>query len=151
MFSHLVIQSSVTDRSCGGAGLGLLGALGFDRSKVALHLQRRWPDLSDWDEAVGGHHHPNTHLSAVLYLPGSGSGEGACFVFMPPSSRMSWCPVLRPATAVRSRLSILSTSPTGTLHPSRVRWCCSPLAWATACWSMAIRSLSAARSVLTLP
>ena len=52
-----------------------LAAVGFDRSQVALHLQRCWPVLSDWDQAVGRHHHPNAHLSAVLYLTGSGSGE----------------------------------------------------------------------------
>jgi len=42
---------------------------------VALHLQRCWPVISDWDQAVGRHHHPNAHLSAVLYLTGNGSGE----------------------------------------------------------------------------
>ena len=52
-----------------------LAAVGFDRSRVALHLQRCWPVLSDWDQVVGRHHHPNAHLSAVLYLTGGGSGE----------------------------------------------------------------------------
>ncbi|ABI46648.1 TIGR02466 family protein [Synechococcus sp. CC9311] len=52
-----------------------LGAVGFDCSRVALHLQRCWPVLSDWDQLVGRHHHPNAHLSAVLYLTGDGSGE----------------------------------------------------------------------------
>ena len=52
-----------------------LDSLGFTRSQVALHLQRCWPVISDWDQAVGRHHHPNAHLSAVLYLSGTGSGE----------------------------------------------------------------------------
>ncbi len=52
-----------------------LKAIGFDLSKVALHLQRCWPVLSDWDQLVGRHHHPNAHLSAVLYLTGDGSGQ----------------------------------------------------------------------------
>ena len=40
-----------------------------------MHLQRCWPVISDWDQEVGRHHHPNADLSAVLYLPGNGSGE----------------------------------------------------------------------------
>ena len=52
-----------------------LDSLGFERSQVALHLQSCWPVISDWDQAVGRHHHPNAHLSAVLYLTGNGSGE----------------------------------------------------------------------------
>ena len=52
-----------------------LKAVGFECSNVALHLQRCWPVLSDWDQLVGRHHHPNAHLSAVLYLSGSGQGE----------------------------------------------------------------------------
>ena len=52
-----------------------LDALGFARNQVALHLQRCWPVISDWDQSVGRHHHPNAHLSAVVYLTGSGSGE----------------------------------------------------------------------------
>ena len=52
-----------------------LEAVGFDCNRVALHLQRCWPVLSDWDQLVGRHHHPNAHLSAVLYLTGNGSGE----------------------------------------------------------------------------
>ena len=52
-----------------------LDSLGFARSQVALHLQRCWPVVSDWDQLVGRHHHPNAHLSAVLYLTGAGSGE----------------------------------------------------------------------------
>ena len=35
-----------------------LGSIGFERSQVALHLQRCWPVISDWDQAIGRHHHP---------------------------------------------------------------------------------------------
>ena len=52
-----------------------LDTLGFDRDAVALHLQRCWPVISDWDQGIGRHHHPNAHLSAVLYLSGTGTGE----------------------------------------------------------------------------
>lgn len=52
-----------------------LDAVGFTSERVALHLQRCWPVLSDWDQLVGRHQHPNAHLSAVLYLSGSGSGQ----------------------------------------------------------------------------
>ena len=53
-----------------------LAAIGFDQARLALHLQRCWPVLSDWDQVVGRHHHPNAHLSAVVYLSGTGSGDG---------------------------------------------------------------------------
>ena len=51
-----------------------LDATGFDRQRIALHLQRCWPVLSECGQVVGRHHHPNAHLSAVLYLTGDGSG-----------------------------------------------------------------------------
>ncbi len=51
-----------------------LALTGFDVDAVDLHLQRCWPVLSDWGQVVGRHHHPNAHLSAVLYLSGDGSG-----------------------------------------------------------------------------
>ena len=52
-----------------------LAAIGFDQARLALHVQRCWPVLSDWDQVVGRHHHPNAHLSAVVYLSGSDSGD----------------------------------------------------------------------------
>ena len=52
-----------------------LVAIGFDQTKLALHVQRCWPVLSDWDQVVGRHHHPNAHLGAVVYLSESGSGD----------------------------------------------------------------------------
>jgi hypothetical protein len=62
-----------------------LEALGFDRSLVALHLQRSWPVLSELGQVVGRHHHPNAHLSGVYYLNGDGSGRSGCLRFFPPS------------------------------------------------------------------
>ena len=56
------------------AAWSYLDGLGFDRCRLALHLQRCWPVISDWDQGIGRHHHPNAHLSAVLYLSGSGNG-----------------------------------------------------------------------------
>jgi len=46
-------------------------AVGFDLDQVALHLQRCWPVVSDCDQLFGRYHHPNAHLSAVLYLTGA--------------------------------------------------------------------------------
>ena len=61
-----------------------LEALGFDRTAIALHLQRSWPVVSDWDQVVGRHHHPNAHLSAVLYLSGDGGGgDGPLCLYAP--------------------------------------------------------------------
>ena len=52
-----------------------LDATGFDCHLVDLHLQRSWPVFSEWGQVVGRHHHPNAHVSAVLYLSGDGSGD----------------------------------------------------------------------------
>jgi uncharacterized protein (TIGR02466 family) len=57
--------------------------LGFDPTRVALHLQRCWPVLSEPGQVVGRHHHPNAHLSAVYYLSGDGSGSCGCLRFWP--------------------------------------------------------------------
>ncbi|MCS5691113.1 2OG-Fe(II) oxygenase family protein [Cyanobium sp. FGCU-6] len=59
----------------GHHALGYLEAVGFDRRKVALHLQRCWPVVSEEGQVIGRHHHPNAHLSAVYYLNGDGSGR----------------------------------------------------------------------------
>ncbi len=52
-----------------------LRALGFDTEQIDLHLQRAWPVVSEPGQAVGRHHHPNAHLSAVYYITGDGSGR----------------------------------------------------------------------------
>ena len=67
----------------GHAGAYLVG-LGFERSRVALHVQRCWPVVSELGQVVGRHHHPNAHLSAVVYLNGDGSGRSGCLRFFPP-------------------------------------------------------------------
>ncbi|MBW4530630.1 MAG: 2OG-Fe(II) oxygenase family protein [Aphanothece saxicola GSE-SYN-MK-01-06B] len=59
-------------------------ALGFDRRRVALHVQRSWPVISDAGEQVGRHHHPNAHLSAVYYLNGDGCGRSGCLRLFAP-------------------------------------------------------------------
>lgn len=57
--------------------------LGFESDRVSLFLQRCWPVLSEPGQVVGRHHHPNAHLSAVLYLSGDGSGRCGCLRFWP--------------------------------------------------------------------
>jgi hypothetical protein len=85
----------------GYAGAYLEG-LGFERSRVALHLQRCWPVVSEAGQVVGRHHHPNAHLSAVYYLNGDGSGRSGClrFFFASPGQRVGagvGCRPRRPA------------------------------------------------------
>ncbi len=76
VFSGLIAELVVHARS-------YLLRLGFDLSQVALHIQRCWPVLSESDQVVGRHHHPNAHLSAVYYLSGDGSGDCGCLRFWP--------------------------------------------------------------------
>ncbi len=66
-----------------GHAQAYLGQLGFDPSRVVLHLQRCWPVLCEPGQVVGRHHHPNAHLSAVVYLSGDGSGDCGCLRFWP--------------------------------------------------------------------
>lgn len=61
-----------------------LGDLGFRREAVALHLQRSWPVISEPGQVIGRHHHPNAHVSAVLFLNGDGSGRSGCLRLFPP-------------------------------------------------------------------
>lgn len=60
-----------------------LAGLGFSTAQVALHLQRCWPVVSEPGQVIGRHHHPNAHLSAVLYLNGDGSGRSGCLRLFP--------------------------------------------------------------------
>jgi len=78
---------------CGHAW-SYLEELGFDRSRLALHLQRCWPVVSEIGQVVGRHHHPNAHLSAVYYLNGDGSGRSGCLRFFPPRSANELVPGL---------------------------------------------------------
>jgi uncharacterized protein (TIGR02466 family) len=61
-----------------------LADLGFERGRVALHIQRCWPVISEPGQLVGRHHHPNAHLSAIYYLNGDGSGRSGCLRLFAP-------------------------------------------------------------------
>lgn len=61
-----------------------VAAVGFDRSRVALHLQRAWPVVSEAGQGIGRHHHPNAHLSGVYYLTGDGRGTSGCLRLWAP-------------------------------------------------------------------
>jgi len=61
-----------------------VAALGFAPSRVALHLQRAWPVVSEEGQGIGRHHHPNAHLSAIYYLTGDGSGADGCLRIWAP-------------------------------------------------------------------
>lgn len=63
-----------------------LVALGFDLSQVELHIQRSWPVVSAPEQAIGRHHHPNAHLSAIVYLTGDGSESSGCLRLFAPHS-----------------------------------------------------------------
>jgi uncharacterized protein (TIGR02466 family) len=63
---------------------GYVAALGFDRSRVAVHLQRAWPVVSEEGQGIGRHHHPNAHISAVYYLTGDGTDASGCLRLWPP-------------------------------------------------------------------
>ena len=63
--------------------LQYLEQLGFQPDQLALHIQRSWPVVSELGQVVGRHHHPNAHLSAVLYLNGDGSGRSGCLRLFP--------------------------------------------------------------------
>ena len=68
-----------------GHAAAFVEQLGFDRSRLALHLQRCWPVVSECGQVIGRHHHPNAHLSGVYYLTGDGSGRSGCLRIYPPS------------------------------------------------------------------
>jgi uncharacterized protein (TIGR02466 family) len=67
-----------------GYAWAYLKALGFSEERLALHVQRSWPVVSEHGQVVGRHHHPNAHLSAVYYLNGDGSGRSGRLRFFPP-------------------------------------------------------------------
>ena len=67
-----------------GEAAGYVAALGFDRNRLALHLQRAWPVVSEEGQGIGRHHHPNAHLSAVYYLTGDGTGSSGCLRLWAP-------------------------------------------------------------------
>jgi len=86
--------------------------LGFDPVRVELHFQRSWPVISEPGQGVGRHHHPNAHLSAVLYLNGDGSGRSGCLRLFPPGQVNE----LVPGLAVGEQGPFVADS------PQRQRW-----------------------------
>jgi hypothetical protein len=76
------------------AAADYVDALGFDRRRVALHLQRAWPVVSEEGQGIGRHHHPNAHLSAVYYLTGDGTGASGCLRVWPPQQANELVPGL---------------------------------------------------------
>ncbi|SBO44536.1 TIGR02466 family protein [Cyanobium sp. NIES-981] len=64
-------------------GHAFLDQLGFQRDRVSLHIQRCWPVISEADQVVGRHYHPNAHLSGVYYFTGDGSGRQGCLRLFP--------------------------------------------------------------------
>ncbi len=67
-----------------GHAWAYLEALGFDRCRLALHVQRCWPVISEAGQQVGRHHHPNAHLNAIYYFNGDGSGRSGCLRLFAP-------------------------------------------------------------------
>lgn len=89
-----------------------LRGLGFDPARVALHLQRCWPVVSEAGQVVGRHHHPNAHLSAVYYLNGDGSGRSGCLRIWPH----------RPPNELVSGLAVGHGGPIDPAHPLNAPW-----------------------------
>jgi uncharacterized protein (TIGR02466 family) len=77
LFAPLIAQLA-------GHAWAYLAELGFDRRRLALHIQRCWPVVSEPGQQVGRHHHPNAHLSAIYYLNGDGSGRSGCLRLFAP-------------------------------------------------------------------
>ncbi|MEB3242094.1 MAG: putative 2OG-Fe(II) oxygenase [Cyanobacteriota bacterium] len=65
--------------------MGYVEALGFEQGRVALHVQRAWPVVSEAGQLIGRHHHPNAHLSGIVYLSGDGTGASGCLRLWPPA------------------------------------------------------------------
>jgi uncharacterized protein (TIGR02466 family) len=80
---HLPAFSPLLTRLA-AAAFDYVAAVGFDRSRVALHLQRAWPVVSEEGQGIGRHHHPNAHLSGIYYLTGDGGGASGCLRLWPP-------------------------------------------------------------------
>lgn len=104
-FSALAAQVS-------GQAQAYLTQLGFAPHRVALHLQRCWPVVTEEGQVIGRHHHPNAHLSAVYYLSGDGSGRCGCLRFWPRE---------HPNELV-SGLAVGHGGPIATGHPLNAPW-----------------------------
>jgi len=89
-----------------------LQGLGFDPARLALHIQRCWPVLSEAGQVVGRHHHPNAHLSAAYYLNGDGSGRSGCLRIWPH----------RPPNELVRGLAVGQDGPIDPTHPLNTPW-----------------------------
>jgi uncharacterized protein (TIGR02466 family) len=58
-----------------------LEALGVDRDKIDLYIQRAWPIVSRQTQAIPAHSHHNAHVSAVYYvsIPEDGTLKSGAF------------------------------------------------------------------------
>jgi len=89
-----------------------LDHLGFAPSRVALHLQRCWPVVSELGQVVGRHHHPNAHISGVFYLNGDGSGRSGCLRLFSPGQPNELVP----------GLAVGHDGPIDVASPGAARW-----------------------------
>jgi hypothetical protein len=96
----------------GGHARSYLAGIGFDPGRVALHIQRSWPVVSELGQLVGRHHHPNAHLSAVYYLNGDGSGRSGCLRLWPH----------RPMNELVPGLAVGHGGPIDPQHPLNAPW-----------------------------
>jgi uncharacterized protein (TIGR02466 family) len=71
-------------RQLAAEALAYVEALGFGQGRVALHLQRAWPVVSEEGQGIGRHHHPNAHISGIYYLTGDGTPASGCLRLWPP-------------------------------------------------------------------
>jgi 5-oxoprolinase (ATP-hydrolysing) subunit B len=80
---HRLPAFAAITRAVQAAAWTYLSQLGFAAEQVALHIQRAWPVVSEPGQVVGRHHHPNAHISAIVYLNGDGSGRSGCLRLFP--------------------------------------------------------------------
>lgn len=80
---HRLPAFAAISRAVEAEAWAYLRQLGFDPAQVALHIQRAWPVVSEPGQVVGRHHHPNAHISAIVYLNGDGSGRSGCLRLFP--------------------------------------------------------------------
>ena len=132
-----------------------LEAVGFDPTRVALHLQRCWPVVSEAGQVVGRHHHPNAHLSGVYYHNGDGSGSSGCLRLFPPSQPNELVPGLAVGHGGPLRADGDAArrwnAPWIDIAPGPACCCSSPPSSITRCWRTRTPTISATRSASTWP
>jgi uncharacterized protein (TIGR02466 family) len=70
--------------------------LGIDLNQVELYIQRSWPIVARWGQAVGTHNHPTAHVSVVYYVavPSTDDLDGGELVFIDDARLNEVCPGL---------------------------------------------------------